>query len=130
MTHSRFTEEQIIGILLEQKSGERAAKACRHHGDTSTLRAKSLHISHYLFTPRSDSHLRMVALTTLPSATSITNPHFLFTATHVATYSQRYASLLGNHNAGSLSPFDRFSDAFTAIRVTGPVRSLAKAGKL
>ena len=28
----RFTEEQIIGILKEQESGERTADACRRHG--------------------------------------------------------------------------------------------------
>ena len=28
----RFTEEQIIGILNEQESGERTADVCRRHG--------------------------------------------------------------------------------------------------
>ena len=28
----RFTEEQIIGILIEQESGERTADVCRRHG--------------------------------------------------------------------------------------------------
>jgi putative transposase len=28
----RFTEEQIIGILKEQESGERTADVCRRHG--------------------------------------------------------------------------------------------------
>ncbi len=29
---NRFTEEQIIGILKEQESGERTADVCRRHG--------------------------------------------------------------------------------------------------
>ena len=32
MKHSRFTEEQIIGILKEQESGQRTADVCRRHG--------------------------------------------------------------------------------------------------
>jgi putative transposase len=32
MKRSRFTEEQIIGILKEQESGQRTADVCRKHG--------------------------------------------------------------------------------------------------
>lgn len=32
MKHSRFTDEQIIGILKEQESGVRTADVCRKHG--------------------------------------------------------------------------------------------------
>ena len=32
MTHSRFTDEQIIGILKEQENGLRTADVCRRHG--------------------------------------------------------------------------------------------------
>ncbi|MDQ0323771.1 putative transposase [Pararhizobium capsulatum DSM 1112] len=32
MKHSRFTDEQIIGILKEQESGIRTADVCRRHG--------------------------------------------------------------------------------------------------
>lgn len=32
MKRSRFTEEQIIGILREQKSGQKTADICRRHG--------------------------------------------------------------------------------------------------
>ncbi len=32
MKRSRFTEEQIIGILKEQESGQRTADVCRRHG--------------------------------------------------------------------------------------------------
>ena len=32
MKRSRFTEEQIIGILREQESGVRTAEVCRKHG--------------------------------------------------------------------------------------------------
>jgi len=32
MKHSRFTEEQIIGILREQESGQKTADVCRRHG--------------------------------------------------------------------------------------------------
>ena len=32
MKRSRFTEEQIIGILQEQESGMRTADVCRRHG--------------------------------------------------------------------------------------------------
>jgi putative transposase len=32
MKHSRFTDEQIIGILKEQESGMRTAAVCRKHG--------------------------------------------------------------------------------------------------
>jgi putative transposase len=32
---SRFTEEQIIGILREQKAGAKAADVCRKHGISS-----------------------------------------------------------------------------------------------
>jgi putative transposase len=32
MKRSRFTEEQIIGILWEQEAGATTAEACRRHG--------------------------------------------------------------------------------------------------
>jgi len=32
MTHSRFSEEQIIAILHEQEAGIAAAEICRSHG--------------------------------------------------------------------------------------------------
>jgi len=32
MKRSRFTEEQIIGILKEQEPGQRTADVCRRHG--------------------------------------------------------------------------------------------------
>jgi putative transposase len=32
MKHSRFSEEQIIGILKEQESGMPTAEVCRRHG--------------------------------------------------------------------------------------------------
>ena len=32
MKASRFTEEQIIGILLEQEAGAKTADVCREHG--------------------------------------------------------------------------------------------------
>lgn len=32
MKRSRFTEEQIIGILQEQEAGHRTADVCRRHG--------------------------------------------------------------------------------------------------
>jgi len=32
MKRSRFTEEQIIGILREQESGQKTADVCRRHG--------------------------------------------------------------------------------------------------
>ncbi|GGG07282.1 transposase [Rhizobium wenxiniae] len=32
MKHSRFTDEQIIGILKEQESGMRTVDVCRKHG--------------------------------------------------------------------------------------------------
>jgi putative transposase len=35
MTRSRFTEEQIIGILREQEAGSATADVCRRHGVSS-----------------------------------------------------------------------------------------------
>ena len=32
MKRSRFTEEQIIGILREQETGQKTADVCRRHG--------------------------------------------------------------------------------------------------
>ncbi len=34
MKRSRFTEEQIIGILRDQVSGQKTADVCRRHGIT------------------------------------------------------------------------------------------------
>ena len=36
MRRSRFTEEQIIGILREQESGGKTADVCRKHGISQT----------------------------------------------------------------------------------------------
>ncbi|RCK36950.1 transposase, partial [Thalassospira profundimaris] len=32
MKRSRFTEEQIIGMIREQESGQKTADVCRRHG--------------------------------------------------------------------------------------------------
>ncbi len=32
MKRSRFTEEQVVGILKEQEAGQRTADVCRKHG--------------------------------------------------------------------------------------------------
>ncbi len=36
MKRSRFTEEQIIGILQEQEAGQKTADVCRKHGISQT----------------------------------------------------------------------------------------------
>lgn len=35
MKRSKFTEEQIVGILREQEAGEKIADVCRRHGVSS-----------------------------------------------------------------------------------------------
>jgi putative transposase len=35
MKRSKFTEEQIIGVLREQEAGAKTAELCRRHGITS-----------------------------------------------------------------------------------------------
>ena len=35
MKRSKFTDEQIIGILREQEAGAKTAEICRHHGISS-----------------------------------------------------------------------------------------------
>ena len=37
MKRSRFTEEQIIGIIKEQETGIPAAEVCRKHGISSAI---------------------------------------------------------------------------------------------
>jgi putative transposase len=37
MRPSRFSEEQIIGILREQESGSKTAEVCRRHDDLLPL---------------------------------------------------------------------------------------------
>jgi putative transposase len=32
MRRSRFSEEQIVGVLKQQEAGERTAEVCRRHG--------------------------------------------------------------------------------------------------
>lgn len=35
MKRSKFTEEQIVGVLREQEAGEKTADVCRRHGVSS-----------------------------------------------------------------------------------------------
>jgi putative transposase len=42
MNESRFSEEQIIGILREQDAGQKTADICRRHGISEAKRLKSL----------------------------------------------------------------------------------------
>ena len=42
MKKSRFSKEQIIGILAEQESGMKVSEVCRKHGISDAKRLKPL----------------------------------------------------------------------------------------
>ena len=58
---------------------------------------------------------------------SIDSPHWALIATQSAKYVHTYDCCAGIQFDGSLSPFDRFCEAETAISERGSERSFAKA---
>ncbi len=42
MKRARFTEQQIIGILNEQESGQKTADVCRRHGISEANTRRSM----------------------------------------------------------------------------------------